>query len=471
MANRAQGAKTPLMLLGMGFAMDAFDLFILSDVLVLLGLNGDTKPTDFDKSWLTGTALVGAIFGQIIFGFSGDVKGHAKPFIATLVLMTLGSLISALMPTGNHRGLFAGLAISRFVLGVGIGGEYPLSVVLGASMIPPPGRSKAEQLTRIFAFQGLGIAGAVVMGYVVFQIMSAESAWRFCLGIGALFCVILAGFRYWYLFVLPARQTTDYNQLVDNGEKLDEKKDQSVSVPPSQPSAPPSQPINGSKPSPTVSEVWGIISNDSILRWRLFGTAFNWFLLDIVFYANGLFSGTLLNHFTNKDTEKTLRYNIWLGLLGLFGYVVAIWLVRKKISRRIHQTTGFALLGVMYFICAGMVNAMQEYLSVLLLAYGLTFLLSNAGPNTTTYVLSGESFPAHIRTSCSGMSAAAGKAGAAVGAYAMAPLASYSLETVFCVCGAISILGALTSYVFTAKQEELDELNKSASNDSENPAQ
>ncbi|OIT07738.1 putative inorganic phosphate transporter 1-7 [Nicotiana attenuata] len=49
--------------------------------------------------------------------------------------------------------------------------------------------------------------------------------------------------------------------------------------------------------------------------------------------------------------------------------------------------------------------------------YALTFFFANFGPNATTFVVPAEIFPARLRSTCHGISAAAGKAGAIVGAY------------------------------------------------------
>lgn len=49
--------------------------------------------------------------------------------------------------------------------------------------------------------------------------------------------------------------------------------------------------------------------------------------------------------------------------------------------------------------------------------YGLTFFFANFGPNSTTFVLPAELFPTRIRSTCHALSAAAGKAGAMVGAF------------------------------------------------------
>ena len=46
----------------------------------------------------------------------------------------------------------------------------------------------------------------------------------------------------------------------------------------------------------------------------------------------------------------------------------------------------------------------------------------NFGPNTTTFVIPTESFPTAIRSTCHGVSAAAGKIGAAVGVAIFIPI-------------------------------------------------
>ncbi|GJY99585.1 inorganic phosphate transporter 1-4 [Tanacetum coccineum] len=55
--------------------------------------------------------------------------------------------------------------------------------------------------------------------------------------------------------------------------------------------------------------------------------------------------------------------------------------------------------------------------------YSLTFFFANFGPNTTTFVVPAEIFPARVRSTCHGISAASGKLGAIVGAFGFLYLA------------------------------------------------
>ena len=50
-----------------------------------------------------------------------------------------------------------------------------------------------------------------------------------------------------------------------------------------------------------------------------------------------------------------------------------------------------------------------------LVLYGLTFFFANFGPNTTTFIVPAELFPARFRSTCHGISGAIGKVGAIIG--------------------------------------------------------
>ncbi|KAG6475285.1 hypothetical protein ZIOFF_064503 [Zingiber officinale] len=55
--------------------------------------------------------------------------------------------------------------------------------------------------------------------------------------------------------------------------------------------------------------------------------------------------------------------------------------------------------------------------------YAFTFFFANFGPNSTTFIVPAEVFPARLRSTCHGISAATGKMGAIVGAFGFLYLA------------------------------------------------
>lgn len=93
--------------------------------------------------------------------------------------------------------------------------------------------------------------------------------------------------------------------------------------------------------------------------------------------------------------------------------------------------------------------------------YGLIFFFSNFGPNTTTFIIPAELFPTRFRSTCHGISGAAGKLGAIVGivGFLWATKHKHYEEDVFpdvkrvriafLILGGVCIAGVLVTYFFT----------------------
>ena len=82
--------------------------------------------------------LAGCIVGMILFGVLGDLYGRRKMYGIELIVLIVGT-IGVLMSSNGFAtgdGLHGSMDIEsllvffRFVSGVGIGGDYPLSAVI-----------------------------------------------------------------------------------------------------------------------------------------------------------------------------------------------------------------------------------------------------------------------------------------------------------------------------------------------------
>nr|CAD1843815.1 unnamed protein product [Ananas comosus var. bracteatus] len=107
--------------------------------------------------------------------------------------------------------------------------------------------------------------------------------------------------------------------------------------------------------------------------------------------------------------------------------------------------------------------------------YAFTFFFANFGPNATTFIVPAEVFPARLRSTCHGISAARGKAGAIVGAFGFlyasqekAPAerdrgypAGIGIRNTLFVLAASNFLGlAFSLLVPEAKGRSLEEMSK-----------
>jgi PHS family inorganic phosphate transporter-like MFS transporter len=179
------------------------------------------------------------------------------------------------------------------------------------------------------------------------------------------------------------------------------------------------------------SHQFGLFSKEFLRRHglHLFGTCSTWFLLDIAFYSQNLFQKDVLSGIGWIPPAKTMsaigevfRISKAQTLIALCGTVPGYWFTVAFIDvfgRFWIQLMGFFFMTVFMVAIAIPYNHWTQKANRVgfVAMYGLTFFFANFGPNATTFVVPAEIFPARLRSTCHGISAAAGKAGAIIGAY------------------------------------------------------
>lgn len=162
---------------GVGFFTDASDLFDIGTVATLVATQWHLSTVE--TSWVTGSAILGAFLGAFVFGRIADVLGRTSVYVGVAVIMVIGALASALAPG------FAWLVIARFVLGLGIGGDYPVSAVLMSEYSNRNDRGR--MVGMVFSMQALGLIVGPLVGLILLQSgTSHDVAWRLLLGFGAI---------------------------------------------------------------------------------------------------------------------------------------------------------------------------------------------------------------------------------------------------------------------------------------------
>src|SRR5436190_959521 len=161
---------------GMGFFTDAYDLFIIGVVLAILtpiwSLN------KFEISLIGSTSLIAAALCAMIFGRLADYVGRRSIYGFTLIVLAAGAIASALAPS------IIWLVIFRFILGLGIGGDYPLSATLMSEYANR--RDRGKLITMVFSMQGLGlILGPLVAIVLLLSGINHDLTWRIMLALGA----------------------------------------------------------------------------------------------------------------------------------------------------------------------------------------------------------------------------------------------------------------------------------------------
>src|SRR5277367_1134945 len=157
---------------GLGWMLDAFDVMLYSLVLTtLMTAFGMSKST---AGFLNSLTLVASALGSLIFGVLADRLGRRRMLsysILTYSLFTFACGFSTTIPM---------LAVFRFLLGLGMGGEWNSGAALVAETWPSAWRGRAMGIVQSSWAIGYALA-AVVSGIVL-----AHGSWRIVFFVGVL---------------------------------------------------------------------------------------------------------------------------------------------------------------------------------------------------------------------------------------------------------------------------------------------
>jgi len=75
-------------------------------------------------------ALVGTEIGQLVFVRLGDLIGRRRVYGLALIIMVLSSIACGFSICTTRNCVLVSLGLFRFILGFGVGGDYPLSATI-----------------------------------------------------------------------------------------------------------------------------------------------------------------------------------------------------------------------------------------------------------------------------------------------------------------------------------------------------
>ncbi len=145
--------RRTLLAAALGWALDAFDAMLYALVLALLMKDfGMSKGT----AGLLGTlTLLASGVGGVLFGFIADRVGRKQALMASILTYSICSFASGLATD------IAMLAAARFVLGLGMGGEWNTGAALVAETWPTELRAKAIAIVQ--SSWAIGFAAAALV--------------------------------------------------------------------------------------------------------------------------------------------------------------------------------------------------------------------------------------------------------------------------------------------------------------------
>ncbi|URD92771.1 Sugar transporter [Musa troglodytarum] len=494
-----------IIIAGMGLFTDSYDLFCITTVMKLIGRiyyhdragkPGVTPPAVV--SAIVAIALAGTVIGQLVFGVLGDRVGRRRVYGFSLLLMIASSFGCGFSICRTRNCVLTSLCFFRFMLGIGIGGDYPLSATIMSEFANK--RTRGSFIAAVFSMQGFGIlasSGVTMAIAAAFKRATkpssidplrtpeaADLAWRIILMIGA----IPAAVTFYWRITMP--ETARYTALVEQDVVKATNDMGKVLVDFDVRTFTETSEVSGGprRPAPT----YGLFSKQFMRRHGrdLFACAMAWFLVDIPYYSSTLFQSQIYepwfpppeNVNAYEEVYNVAKFQAIIAVASTIpGYFATVYFIERTGRRKI-QLMGFFFMAVFLFALAGPYDRYwhDHTKGWFIVLYGLTFFFSNFGPNTTTFIVPAELFPARFRSTCHGISGASGKVGAIIGAVGFLwasqqrnkehPSQGWKpgigMTNALIILGGVCLIGVLHTYLFTP-ETKMRSLEENESGDSQ----
>jgi MFS family permease len=409
---------------GMGFFTDAYDLFVIGIASTLI--KQEWNLSSGKLAMLNAAMLAAAFLGAFVFGRFADLLGRKRVYWVVAAIMVVGALGSALSPS------FWVLIGFRLLLGFGVGGDYPVSAVLMSEYANRKDRGKLVGM--VFSTQALGL---IIGPLIALALLGAGSgndvAWRTMLALGAVPAAAVVYLR----TRMPESPRYQVQVQGRRNEVLTEISSFSGGA------------VSGRSTSRLRHKMGlrAFLTNRRYLV-MLAGTAGTWFLLDYAYYGNTISTPQIIKLISpGSSTMTTITIQLCIfAVAAVPGYLLGIvWM--DRIGHRRLQLIGFAMMALCFAVI-GFVPGLTTAVVPFLLVYGVSYFFTEFGPNMTTFVLPSEIYPVTMRATGHGISAGIGKFGAFIGVFLFPLLQkSLGLRGTLMLTAGVSVLGFLLTFV------------------------
>lgn len=371
---------------GLGWALDAMDVGLISFVIAALAVQWQLQPSE--TAWIASIGFVGMAVGASVGGLLADRLGRRSVFAITLLVYGLATGASALV------GGLAALLVLRFVVGLGLGAELPVASTYVSEFAPA--RMRGRLIVILEAFWAVGWTAAALIGY--FVIPASDAGWRWAFALGA----VPAAYALFVRWGLPesARWLERRGRHADADAVVRSFEDAAGDRPLG----------SGAGTSASEKPAAAVASSLSSRLAALWASEFRvrtaclwlvWFCVNFSYYGAFIWIPSILVS-QGFDLVRSFGFTLVITLAQLPGYAVAAWLIEVW-GRRV--TLSVFLLGsavsAVFFGTAASETA--------IIAAGMALSFFNLGAWGALYAVTPEMYPTSLRATGSGWAAGVGR--------------------------------------------------------------
>ncbi|MCR2762072.1 MFS transporter [Microbacterium sp. zg.B48] len=368
---------------GVGWALDAMDVGLISFVIAALAVQWQLQPGE--TAWIASIGFVGMAIGASLGGLLADRFGRRQVFAVTLLVYGVATGASALV------GGLAALLILRFLVGLGLGAELPVASTYVSEFAPA--RIRGRLIVILEAFWAVGWTAAALIGFLV--IPGSDDGWRWAFAFGAL----PAAYALIVRWGLPesARWLARRGRHAEADAVVRSFETAAGVTPPAvldvQPDEPPPAALSSRE---RLTALW---AREFRLRTACLWVV--WFCVNFSYYGAFIWIPSILVS-QGYDLVRSFGFTLIITLAQLPGYAVAAWLIEVW-GRRLTLSVfliGSAAAAVVFGTATG---------EAMVIGAGMALSFFNLGAWGALYAVTPEMYPTSLRGTGSGWAAGVGR--------------------------------------------------------------
>jgi MFS transporter, putative metabolite:H+ symporter len=413
--------RTIFLVIATAWLFDSMDLAMMTFVLASISETFHLSPAQ--TGFLGSSSLAGMALGAVLAGILADRLGRKAVFQWSMIIWGGAAILCAVAPSYDF------LLVARFILGFGMGAEFPIAQSMVSEIIPAQYRGKYVALLE--GFWPLGFILAGVAAYILIPI----GGWRWVF--------VATGLPSIYVLVIRRKVPESPRWYEARGHMAEAEA--TMSHIENQVEKAYGKPL----PQPTLDGIPDEVAKGGFSLWELFTDKYRvrtlmvwilWFFTLLGYYGITTWMGKLLVE-KGFTITKSIEFILFMTLWGVPGFFSAAYLV-EKLGRK-PAVMGYVLLSGVAAYFYGKAASQQE-----LIVAGAFMQFFFFGMWSVLYAYTPELFPTRARATGCGSASTWGRIGALIGP-SIIPLiiAKYSVEAVFTLGAVAFAIAALNVWI------------------------